>query len=51
MGKKKSVIDMVLTNKKFWHENMEIDKGKEIFDFSDHNLIRINFKIRKNQKF
>lgn len=46
----KSVIDYVLVNEKMeeWFEDMIIDEGKEAIDFSDHNLIRITFKIGNN---
>ena len=50
-----SAIDLVLVNRKMYEicKKMEIDEGKEIIGFSDHNLIEITLSIgtRKGKSF
>ena len=50
-----SGIDLVLVNRKMYEicKKMEIDEGKEIISFSDHNLIEITLNIgtRKGKSF
>ena len=46
-GEQKSVIDYVLVNEEMeLHiDKMEIDENKELMDISDHNLIKLSFRI------
>ena len=45
----KSVVDFALVNSSFYdkYSSMFIDEDKSIYDLSDHNLIRINLKVKQ----
>ncbi|CAL4150581.1 unnamed protein product [Meganyctiphanes norvegica] len=51
-GEQKSAIDMVMVNEEMYRicNKMEIDEGKEIISFSDHNLINIDLKLGGGNK-
>merc|ERR1712106_1207774 len=52
LGEQKSAIDMVIMNRTMYEKcnEMIIDEDKEKIDFSDHNLISVNFKMREGYK-
>merc|ERR1739842_142588 len=52
LGKQKTAIDMFIMNSTMYEKcnEMNIDEDKEEIDFSDHNLISINLKIREGYK-
>ena len=52
-GNQKSVIDYMLVNNKLYdhYKDVLVHEDKEIFDISDHNLIRANFSISVEQNF
>ena len=47
-NEQKSVVDFVLVNKSMYnlYIDMKIDENKDIFDLSDHNMIRVSIKIK-----
>jgi len=49
---KNSVIDYVLATESMYRKflGMVIDEKKEEFDLSDHNLVSVNFKVKKIKK-
>ena len=51
-GEQKSAIDLIMVNQcgyeKF--EEMEINKKKEIYDLSDHCMVRLSLKMKKNKQ-
>merc|ERR1739842_114186 len=52
LGKQKTAIDMFIMNSTMYEKcnEMNIDEDKEEIDFSDHNLISVNLKIREGYK-
>ena len=51
-GEQKSAIDLIMVNQcgyeKF--EEMEVDEKREIYDLSDHCMVRLRLKIKKNKQ-
>ena len=51
-GEQKSAIDLIMVNQcryeKF--EEMEVDEKREIYDLSDHCMVRLSLKIKKNKQ-
>ena len=51
-GEQKSAIDLIMVNQcgyeKF--EEMEVDEKREIYDLSDHCMVRLSLKINKNKQ-
>ena len=51
-GKEKSVIDLVMVNEEAYSRyiRMEVDERREIVDSSDHCVISVYFKVRKEER-
>ena len=51
-GEQKSAIDLIMVNQcgyeKF--EEMEVDEKREIYDLSDHCMVRLSLKRKKNKQ-
>ena len=51
-GERKSAIDLIMVNQcgyeKF--EEMEVDENIEIYDLSDHCMVRLSLKMKKNKQ-